>query len=126
VWLNHTALFLGGTATRADRAGETLDVIQKEIQRLADDGPTAQELADAKAHLNGSFALNLDTSSKIAALLVQLQLDGLDIDYFSRRTDMINAVTLDDARRVAKRLLDSGLLVTVVGQPEGVTATSAE
>jgi zinc protease len=126
VWLNHTALFLGGTATRADHAGETLDVIQKEIQRLANDGPTAQELTDAKAHLNGSFALNLDTSSKIAALLVQLQLDGLDIDYFSRRTEMINAVTLDDARRVAKRLLDSGLLVTVVGQPEGVTATSAE
>jgi zinc protease len=126
VWLNHTALFLGGTATRADRAGETLDVIQKEIHRLADGGPTAQELTDAKAHLNGSFALNLDTSSKIAALLVQLQLDGLDIDYFSRRADMINAVTLDDARRVAKRLLGSGLLVTVVGQPEGVTATSAE
>jgi zinc protease len=126
VWLNHTALFLGGTATRADRTGETLDVIQKEIQRLANDGPTAQELTDAKAHLNGSFALNLDTSSKIAALLVQLQLDGLDIDYFRRRAEMINAVTLDEARRVAKRLLGSGLLVTVVGQPEGVTATSAE
>ena len=125
VWLNHTALFLGGTATRADRAGETLDVIQKEIRRLADEGPTAEELAKAKAYLNGSFALNLDTSSKIAALLVQLQLDGLGIDYFTRRDEMINAVTLDDARRVAKRLLDSGLLVTVVGQPEGLAATSA-
>ncbi|HEY1748194.1 MAG TPA: pitrilysin family protein [Xanthobacteraceae bacterium] len=126
VWLNHTALFLGGTATRADRAGETLDVIQKEIRRLANDGPTASELADAKAHLNGAFALNLDTSTKIAALLVQLQLDGLGVDYFTRRTEMINAVTLDDARRVAKRLLDSGLLVTVVGQPEGLAATGAD
>ncbi len=74
-------------------------------------------MADAKAHLNGSFALNLDTSTKIAALLVQLQLDGLDVDYFIHRREMINAVTLDDARRVAKRLLDGGLLVTVVGQP---------
>jgi zinc protease len=126
VWLNHTALFLGGTATRADRAGETLDVIQKEIHRLASDGPTAQELTDAKAHLNGAFALNLDTSTKIAALLVQLQLDGLGVDYFTRRTEMINAVTLDDARRVAKRLLDGGLLVTVVGQPEGLAATGAD
>jgi len=126
VWLNHTALFLGGTATRADRAAETLDVIQKEIRRLANDGPSAEELANAKAHLNGSFALNLDTSSKIAALLVQLQLDGLGIDYFSRRPEMINAVTLDDARRVAKRLLDGGLLVTVVGRPEGLAATGSE
>jgi zinc protease len=126
VWLNHSALFLGGTATRADRAGETLDLIQKEIHRLAENGPTAEELTKAKAYLNGSFALNLDTSSKIAALLVQLQRDGLGIDYFSRRPEMINAVTLDDARRVAKKLLDGGLLVTVAGRPEGVVSTTAD
>ena len=126
VWLNHSALFIGGTATRADRTGETLDLIQKEIHRLAEDGPTADELAKAKAYLNGSFALNLDTSSKIAALLVQLQRDGLGIDYFSRRPEMINAVTLDDARRVAKRLLNGGLLVTVAGRPEGVVSSTAD
>jgi zinc protease len=124
VWLNHSALFLGGTATRADRAGETLDVIDREIRRLAERGPTAEELASAKDYLNGSFALNLDTSTKIAALLVQLQLDGLGIDYFARRPEMIDAVTLDDAKRVAKRLLDGGMLVTVAGRPEGVASTS--
>jgi zinc protease len=126
VWLNHSALFLGGTATRADRAGETLAVIDKEIHRLAEEGPTEEELAKAKAYLNGSFVLNLDTSSKIAALLVQLQLDGLPIDYFTRRADMINAVTLEDARRVAKRLLNGGMLVTVAGRPEGLVSTSAQ
>jgi zinc protease len=125
VWLGHTALFLGGTATRSDRTGETLDLIDKEIRRLADEGPTAEELAKAKAYLNGSFVLNLDTSSKIATLLVQLQLDGLDIDYFTRRPEMISAVTLDDARRVSKRLLDGGILVTVAGRPEGLVSTSA-
>ena len=125
VWLNHSALFVGGTATRADRAGETLDVIEKEIHRLAESGPTAAELAEAKNYLNSSFALNLDTSSKIASLLVQLQLDDLGIDYFTQRPAMIGAVTLDDARRVAKRLLDGGLLVTVVGKPEGVASTTA-
>ncbi len=126
VWLNHAALFLGGTATRADHAEETLDIIQKEIHRLAESGPTADELAKAKAYLNGSFALNLDTSSKIAGLLVQLQLDDVGIDYFTRRPQMISAVTLEDARRVAKRLLDAGLLVTVAGRPEGLASTSAD
>jgi zinc protease len=126
VWLNHSALFLGGTATRADRAGETLEVIDKEIHRLAEEGPTEDELAKAKAYLNGSFVLNLDTSSKIAALLVQLQLDGLGIDYFTRRPEMINGVTLEDARRVAKRMLDGGMLVTVAGRPEGLASTTAQ
>ena len=123
VWLNHAALFLGATATRADRAAETLDLIEKEIHRLAESGPTAAELAKAKAYLNGSFALNLDTSSKIAALLVQLQLDDIGIDYFTRRPVLIDTVTLDDARRVAKRLLDNGLLVTMVGGPQGAAST---
>lgn len=125
LWLDHTSLFLGATATRADRTNATVDLIEKEIHRLATDGPSAEELAKAKAYLNGSFALNLDTSSKIAALLVQLQLDGLDIDYFERRPAMIDAVTLDDARRVAKRLLDAGLLVAVVGKPEAIASMTA-
>jgi zinc protease len=125
IWLDHAALFMGGTATRADRTGEALEVIEKEVHRLAEEGPTAAELAEAKNYLNSSFALNLDTSSKIASLLVQFQLDDLGIDYMTRRPAMIAAVTLDDARRVAKRLLDSGLLETVVGRPEGVASTTA-
>ena len=91
-------MFLGGTATRADSTGETLDLIDKEIHRLAEDGPTAEELAKAKAYLNSSFVLNLDTSSKIAWLLVQLQLDDLGIDYIARRPAVDRG---GDARRRA-------------------------
>ncbi|HEX4408703.1 MAG TPA: pitrilysin family protein [Xanthobacteraceae bacterium] len=125
VWLDHTALFLGGTATRAERTGETVDLIEKEIHRLAEGGPTDAELTEAKNYLNSSFVLNLDTSTKIASMLVQLQLDNLGTDYFSKRPAMIGAVTLDDAKRVAKRLLDNGMLVTVVGKPTGVASTTA-
>jgi len=124
IWLDHSALFLGGTASRADRAGETLDVIEKQIHRFAEQGPTAAELAEAKNYVTSSFALNLDTSTKIASLLVQLQLDDLGIDYFQQRTASIDAVTLDDAKRVAKRLFDNGMLVTVVGKPEGVASAA--
>jgi zinc protease len=123
VWLDHTAVLFGGTATRADRAGETVDLIEREIRRFAEVGPTASELMEAKKYLNSAFVLNLDSSTKIAALLVQLQLDGFDTDYFTRRAAMIDAVTLEDARRVAKRLLDKGLLVTVVGKPQGFVST---
>ena len=125
VWLDHAAVLLGGTATRADRAGETVDLIEREIRQFAESGPTAGELTEAKRYLNSAFVLNLDSSTKIAALLVQLQLDGFDTDYFTRRGAMIEAVTLDDARRVAKRLLDKGLLVTVVGKPQGFASSKA-
>ena len=53
---------------------------------------------------------------------MQIQLDDLGIDYVERRGGLIDAVTLADTKRVAKRLLDSGLLITVVGRPDGVTS----
>ncbi|MCC6890190.1 MAG: insulinase family protein [Hyphomicrobiales bacterium] len=124
LWFDSAAVLIGGTATRADATAETIAVIEREFQRMAANGPTEEELAKTKTYLKGAFALNLDTSSKIASQLVQMQIDNLGIDYIERRSAMIDAVTLADARRVAKRLLDGGLLVTVVGRPKGVTERS--
>src|SRR5450432_97730 len=122
-WFEHASVLIGGTATRSAVTGEAIGIIESEIHRLADAGPIEQEVADAKSYLEGSYALGLDTSAKVAGQLVQMQLDNLGIDYIDRRSSLIEAVTLADTRRVAKRLLDAGLLVTVVGQPQGVTST---
>jgi zinc protease len=120
--LDHAGVFSGATATRADRAEETLEVISREIARLGADGPTEEELAKAKSYLKGAYALNFDSSSKIASQLVQLQLDDLGIDYIARRQGLIDAVTLADARHVAKRLLAGPLLFAIVGRPAAAVA----
>jgi zinc protease len=123
VWLSHTALLIGSTATRADATGQTIEIIEQEIRRLAEEGPSEEELDKAKTYLKGSFALGLDTSNRIASQLLQMQIDNLGVDYVERRGGLIDAVTLADAKRVAKRLLSGGLLVTVAGRPQGVTST---
>jgi zinc protease len=125
IWLNRAALLLGHTATRADATAQTIEIVEHEVRRLAEEGPTEDELAKAKTFLKGSFALGLDTSNRVASQLVQIQTDDLGIDYIERRADLIDAVTLADAKRVAKRLLDGGMLVTVVGRPEGVTSSES-
>jgi zinc protease len=125
VWLHHAAATIGGTATRAGEAAGALTIIEQEIKRMREEGPTADELAKAKSFLKGSYALNLDTSTKIAAQLVQIQIDKLGIDYIERRDALIDAVTLDDAKRVAKRLYDGGILVAIAGRPQGLTPKPA-
>jgi zinc protease len=120
--LDSAALFMTATATRGESAKQTLDVVAKEIRRLAESGPTEEELAKAKSYQKGSFALRFDTSTKIAAQLVQIQIDDLGIDYIDKRNDLVEAVTLADVQRVAKRLLDGGLLVTMVGRPQPAPA----
>jgi zinc protease len=123
VWFRRAAVVLGGTATQADRTADALAVIEHEVKRMADEGPTPDELAAAKSFLKGSYALTLDTSAKIAAQLTQIQIDDLGIDYIQRRGALIDAVTIEDAKRVARRLYGGGMLVTVAGRPKGLTSS---
>jgi zinc protease len=124
IWMDYANIVSGGTATRSDRAAETLSLIEEETKRMAAEGPTQEELDKAKAYLKGSYALAFDTSGKIAGQLVQIQLDKLGIDYPERRSAMIDAVTLADAKRVAKRLLDTKTLTLVVGRGQGLSKTN--
>jgi zinc protease len=80
-------------------------------------------LAAAKSYLKGAYALSLDSSNKIAAQLTQIQLDNLGSDYIQRRDRLIDAVTIADAKRVAKRLYDDGMLVTIAGKPKGLASS---
>ena len=116
LWMDHSDLFVGTTGTRADRAGESVDAIDKEIQRFADSGTTQKELDEAKSYLKGSQMLALDTSAKLASGLLQYQMDNLPIDYIEKRNALVDAVTLDQARQVAKRLWGQGLLTVIVGR----------
>jgi zinc protease len=125
LWMDHSALFIGNTGTRADRAGETVDAITKEIRRIAEDGPTQQELDEAKSYLKGSQMLALDTSSKLASALLQYQLDKLPIDYIEKRNAIVDAVTLDEARKAARRLWGQGLVTVIVGRAPQAAAQPA-
>ncbi|WP_407080366.1 M16 family metallopeptidase [Bradyrhizobium roseum] len=116
LWMDRSALFIGNTGTRADRAGETVDAVEKEIRRIAEEGPTQEELDQAKSYLKGSQMLALDTSSKLAQALLQYQLDKLPIDYIEKRNAIVDAVTLDDAKKAAQRLWGKGLLTVIVGR----------
>ncbi len=125
LWMGHSAVFVGNTGTRADRAGETVDAITREIRRMAEDGPTQQELDEAKSYLKGSQMLALDTSSKLASALLQYQLDKLPIDYIEKRNAIVDAVTLDDAKKAARRLWGQGLLTVIVGRAPQAAAQPA-
>jgi zinc protease len=117
--MQHSGVILGGVATQNDRVAQSIDIIRAEWRRMRDAGPTEKELDDAKTYLTGSFPLSLDSTGHIAGILVAIQRDSLGIDYLERRKTLIESVTLDDAKRVAHRLLDPDKLsFVVVGSPD--------
>ena len=126
--LGHTSYFSGGVATRNDQVAETYAIIEGEMQRMALDGVSEEELAAAKTYSIGNFALSLDTNSSLARILVGLQVAELGIDYIDKRVGYINAVTTADVLRVARRMFwgdenategQLRMITTIVGDPVG-------
>jgi zinc protease len=114
----HGAVFVGNVATKNEALGQSLEVIESELKRLAEQGPTAEELDSAKSYLTGAYALRFESSSSIANQLLWIQIEDLGLDYVNQRNALIEAVTLDDISGVAKRLIEADrLITTIVGKP---------
>ncbi|WP_247877591.1 M16 family metallopeptidase [Brucella pituitosa] len=113
---DHVSALTISTATRPEKAQESLKIIREQVAAMANDGPTEAELAAAKSYLKGSYAVNnLDSSVSIADTLVGLQEAGLDRDYIDRRAELIDAVTLDQVKAIAKKLLEAEPAILIFG-----------
>ena len=123
--LDAAGAVMGGAATANARVGETLATVREVWKTFAAEGPTAKELEDAKTYLTGAFPLRFTSSSAIADMLVGMQEENLGIDYIEKRNSYIEAVTLDDAKRVAAELYQpTKLTFAIAGKPEGVTSSN--
>ncbi len=121
----HGAVFIGNVATKNEALGQSLAVIETELKRMAEDGPSQDTLESAKAYLTGAYALRFDSSSSIASQLLWIQIEQLGIDYIAKRNSLVEAVTMEDIQRVAGRLFAADkLITTIVGNPSEAAASA--
>ncbi|MGU3398894.1 M16 family metallopeptidase [Brucellaceae bacterium D45D] len=113
---DHVSALTISTGTRPEKAQDSLKIIREQVAAMASDGPSEAELAAAKSFLKGSYAVNnLDSSAAIASTLVGLQEAELPRDYIDKRNELIDAVTLDQVKAVAKKLLEAEPAILVFG-----------
>lgn len=110
-------LIAGQFQTDPGKVAQAIDIVRTEWKRMATEGPTQQELDDAKTYLLGYYPRNFTNTMDTAQLLGGLQTESLGIDYVTRRQKEIAAVTIYDAKRAAKRLFDASALTFVVVGP---------
>ena len=123
----HASIMMGRVASANDRVAEAVQVISDEWEKMARNGVTQAELDQAKTYLTGAYPLRFDGNGPIADILVGMQMDGFPIDYAKTRNDRVEAVTLDDVKRVSARLLKpEALRFVVVGTPEGLGDTPVQ
>ncbi len=100
------AAYVVSLQTRVEAVAEAAQLVKEEMARMGRQPVADRELALAKAYLIGSFPLRLDTSAKVAGLLIGIEENGLGLDYPDRFKAEVAKVTAADVQRVAKRYLD--------------------
>ncbi|MDR1350370.1 MAG: insulinase family protein [Zoogloeaceae bacterium] len=106
--------FTIGLQTRKEQADEALRVTRQVLEQFLADGPTAAELAAAKAYLTGSFPLNLDSNRKILSQIANIGFYNLPLDYLAQYPSRVRAVTLPEIRAAFARHVEMNKLVEVV------------
>lgn len=110
-------------STQNEHAGESIDVV-KEVWASLADGIEGEDLQAAKDYIIGNYALQRQSIRSTARYLQGLQIAGLQRDYPVTRKAVIEAITAEDIKRVAKRLFNPDTLrIVAVGQPENLEAS---
>ncbi|MGH6816449.1 MAG: M16 family metallopeptidase, partial [Hyphomicrobiaceae bacterium] len=111
-------LFSGGFGAASDNASTAMALTVQELRRIVAEAPTAQEVADAKQSLTGRILLGLDTSGKLANLVLAMQVNNIPITYLDDIAGEIAKITVEDVWNLAKLLIKPDrLAVTMVGKP---------
>lgn len=106
--------FLVHMGTRPENVRKAVDAIRRELDRMAS-GVTDSELDEAKAYLTGSFPLRFTTYGRLARHWTRSSFYGLPEDSLDTYVDRVRALTADDVRQVAARLVGAAGTLAVAG-----------
>lgn len=119
--MDYSQLLLGSAAMDTAKTPAALATIKQVWADLFTRDVSEDELTEAKDYLTGALPLAFSSTRATADVVLGIMREGLGIDYLDKRNDKIRAVTLEDVRRVAKRLLDPAkLTIVAVGVDDGL------
>jgi zinc protease len=122
--LDKAGVIVGSVSTVNGRVAESIRLIRDIWRRFGEEGPTIEEIQNAKDYINGSFSLRFTNSKTIVGVLNALQRFDLGKNYIEERPNLIAKVTLEDLKRVAKRIFKAeSLTFVIVGNPVNIKAT---
>jgi zinc protease len=115
------APFNAFASVRNEVTAEAMAAFSEHLDRIVREPPSEAELADAKRYLVDRFPLRIETPEKVAALVSQQRLYGLEDDYWDKFGEQIERVTPDAALQAAQKYIrpDKGIIV-VVGEAAAV------
>ncbi len=113
--------FNAAASVRNEKADSAIMQILNEIDTMRTVPVSAEELKNAKALYNGSFALGLEDPERTAAFSSNILINNLPEDFYKTYLQKINAVSAEEIQRVAQKYFNYGnTRIVVVGKAEAV------
>ena len=108
--------WVSSSEVRTDVTEGAMKEFMYELNRLRNDKVPADELANAKRAIVGSFALSLEQPQSLLQNIITQKLYNLPADYWDTYPQKVDAITAEDVQRVAQKYIDLGhLQVVAVG-----------
>jgi predicted Zn-dependent peptidase len=108
-------LFTTYAGTTPTRAKEVLEILRNQLADVAEGGLTEEEFERAKGHMKGSLVLSLEDPGGRMSRLGKSEISHGEILTVGQILRRLEAVTFEDARRAAKRVLSQPMSLTVLG-----------
>jgi predicted Zn-dependent peptidase len=108
-------MFAAYAGTTPAKAKEVLEILRSELGDVASGGLTREEFERAKGHMKGSLVLSLDDPGGRMSRLGKSEISHGEILTVNQTLKRIEAITYDDARRAAERVLSQPMSLTVLG-----------
>jgi zinc protease len=96
---------------------KALDSIRFELTRFLNDGPTEAEQADGVSSLLGGLPRQLETNEGAAAVMSEIELYHLGLDYLERYPEIMRSLTREQVTEAARRWIIPDQLATAIAGP---------
>ena len=102
--------------TNKELAAELIQVVKDELKKMAEEGPTAEEINTIKEYVLKQHLDNVKNNSSWVGNLTNLHVEGDDM--FTGYEDIVNGMSNEQIKAIASAIVNSGNSALVVMNPE--------
>ena len=112
--LRQAGAFTLGMQTKTDQTQQALSLLDEQLRKYVEEGPSDDELEASLSNITGGFPLKIDSNSKLIGYLAMIGFYDMPIDYLDNFIANVKAVDIDDINDALSRRINPDKLVTVI------------
>ncbi|MFN2261862.1 MAG: M16 family metallopeptidase [Psychroflexus sp.] len=122
----YASRFRATVGVRNEVTDSSVVEILKEVDRIRNENVDPEKLEDTKKKFAGNFVMRLEQPSTVASYALNIETNNLPEDFYETYLERINAVSVEDVKRVAQKYLKTDKMQIIVAGKGAEVAENLE